>query len=55
MKKFSLLVDGKACDTKIYEYFPYADKAIVDFKNTYKKIIAVKKGEETPDNISEYV
>ena len=55
MKKFSLLVDGKAYDTKIYEYFPYADKAIVDFKNTYKKIIAVKKGEETPDNISEYV
>jgi hypothetical protein len=32
MKKFTLLINGKDVDTGIYDYFPYIDKAIIDFR-----------------------
>ncbi|MCX7661360.1 MAG: aldehyde dehydrogenase family protein, partial [Candidatus Omnitrophica bacterium] len=51
MKKFTLLVGGKDLDTGIYEYFPYADKYISDFKTTFRILTQLKLGkisEESP-------
>jgi len=49
MEFFSLFVNGKDVDTGKYEYFPYADKAISDFKKTYKIISELKKGKPIED------
>ncbi|HCD37953.1 MAG TPA: hypothetical protein DEQ77_04390 [Candidatus Omnitrophica bacterium] len=50
MKTFTLLVNGQDVDTGIYEYFPYADKAIIDFKTTYRILSRLKKGELSEDS-----
>ena len=54
MKQFFLFVNGKDVDTGKYEYFPYADKAILDFKKTYQVLTKLKKG-ELPEDVDEYV
>lgn len=54
MKFFSLFVNGKDVDTGKYEYFPYADKSISDFKKTYKIISELKKG-KTVEDADKYV
>ena len=54
MELFSLFVDGKDVDTGKYEYFPYADKAISNFKKTYKIISDLKKG-KIPQESDEYI
>jgi len=57
MKKFTLLVDGKDLDTGIYEYFPYADKVISDFKTTFRIMTQVKTGKlsEDSEEVNEYI
>lgn len=54
MEHFSLFVDGKDVDTEKYEYFPYADQTILDFKKTYQIITKLKKG-ETPEDVDKYI
>lgn len=54
MRQFSLFVDGKDVDTGKYEYFPYADQAILDFKKTYQILTKLKKG-EMPEDADKYV
>ena len=49
-----LFIDGKDIDTGSYDYFPYTDKAITDFKNTYRIIYQLKKG-LIPDSYKEYI
>ena len=54
MKTYTLLIDGKDMDTGAYEYFPYADKMITDFRSTYKVIMDLKKGIVVPD-VDKYI
>lgn len=54
LEKFTLLIDGKDVDTGIYEYFPYADKTILDYKTTYRAIRQLKKGEK-PEKYEDYI
>ena len=54
MKKIFLFVDGKDVDTEKYEYFPYADKATLNFKKTYQIITKLKKGTISED-VDEYI
>ena len=54
MEQFSLFVDGKDVDTGKYEYFPYSDQTILDFKKTYQVITKLKKG-EPPEDADKYV
>ncbi len=54
MEKFSLFVDGKDVDTGKYEYFPYADQYITDFKKTFQIMTKLKKG-ETPEDTDKYI
>ena len=54
ISQFNLFVDGKEVDTGIYDYAPYSDKFITAFKDTYRVITKLKKG-EIPDNADEYV
>ena len=54
INQFNLFVDGKEVDTGIYDYTPYSDKFITSFKDTYRVITKLKKG-EIPDNAGEYV
>ncbi|MCX7661511.1 MAG: aldehyde dehydrogenase family protein, partial [Candidatus Omnitrophica bacterium] len=57
MRKFTLLVNGKDLDTGIYEYFPYADKYISDFKTTFRVITKLKTKqipEDSPE-ANEYI
>ncbi|MCL2799916.1 MAG: aldehyde dehydrogenase family protein [Endomicrobia bacterium] len=54
INQFNLFVDGKEVDTGIYDYTPYSDKFITAFKDTYRVITKLKKG-EIPDNADEYV
>ncbi|MCR4662943.1 MAG: aldehyde dehydrogenase family protein [Endomicrobiaceae bacterium] len=49
MEKYYLFVDGKDIDTGKYEYFPYSDMAISDFKKTYQTVTDLKKGKKTED------
>lgn len=52
MRKFTLLLNGKDLDTGIYEYYPYMDKVITDFRGTYRIITQLKLGqlaEESPE------
>jgi len=50
MKKFKLLVDGKDLDTGKYDYFPYVDKMILDFRKTRKIIKELKEGKATEES-----
>ena len=43
MKKFTLLVNGQDLDTGVYEYLPYVDKLITDFRGTRKIIRDLKE------------
>lgn len=52
MQKFTLLVNGQDLDTGIYEYFPYADKYITDFKATFRILTRLKTG-KLPENSPE--
>lgn len=54
MQDFTLLVNGKDVDTGKYEYFPYADKTIINFEETYKIITNIKKGKQV-DNVDDYI
>ncbi|MCM8796234.1 MAG: aldehyde dehydrogenase family protein [Candidatus Omnitrophica bacterium] len=57
MEKFTLLIDGKDLDTEVYEYFPYADKYISDFKTTFRILTQLKMGkifEDSPE-ANEYI
>jgi acyl-CoA reductase-like NAD-dependent aldehyde dehydrogenase len=54
MKQFSLFVNGKDIDTGKYEYFPYSDQTILDFKKTYQVINKLKKGEMSKD-VDKYI
>lgn len=46
LKTFPLFIGGEDVDTWDYEYFPYAEKMILDFKSTYRMIVQMKKGEK---------
>jgi acyl-CoA reductase-like NAD-dependent aldehyde dehydrogenase len=50
MKIFTLLIDGHDLDTGIYNYFPYTDQVLKDFRATYKIINTLKKGIDVPDS-----
>lgn len=50
MQKFSLLVDGQDLDTGVYEYFPYTDKKISDFENTFRISTRLKLGKIPEDS-----
>ncbi len=54
IKTFTLFIDGRDIDTGIYEYFPYVDKSIIDFKTCYRIITQLKKGLMPPE-ANEYV
>jgi len=57
MEKFTLLLNGQDLDTEVYEYFPYADKAISDFKSTFRVMTQLKTGkllENSPD-VNKYI
>jgi acyl-CoA reductase-like NAD-dependent aldehyde dehydrogenase len=54
MEKFTLLIGGKEIDTGNYEYFPYAFKAISDFRKTLGIIKDIKKGNMPPES-DEYI
>lgn len=54
MKKFTLLVNGKDLDTGIYEYFPYVDRSIKDFR-TVRGIIHALKDNTAPSETDDYV
>ena len=54
MEKFLPLINGKDIDTGSYEYFPYIDKLLVEFKKTREIIKDTKKG-NTPQNAKEYI
>ena len=54
MEKYCLFVDGKDVDTGKYEYFPYSDMSILDFKRTYQIITDLKKGKSSKD-VDKYI
>ncbi len=54
METYTLLIEGKDIDTKNYNYFPYSDKMITDFKTT-RNIISELKGGKIPLNTNEYI
>ncbi len=57
MKTFTLLIDGKDLDTGRYGYFPYSDKLICNFKNTFRIITEIKTGklQEDSKEANEYI
>ncbi|MDD5504309.1 MAG: aldehyde dehydrogenase [Candidatus Omnitrophica bacterium] len=54
MENYTLLVGGKEIDTGNYEYYPYACKAIFDFKAVRTVIKELKRG-SIPEKTDEYV
>ncbi len=54
MKGFTLLIDGLDLNTGQYQYFPYTDKVITDFRGTIKAIGELKRG-ATSEKTAEYV
>jgi len=50
MRKFTLLINGEDLDTGVYEYFPYADNYISDFKTTFRIITQLKLGKLSEDS-----
>ena len=57
MEKFTLLVDGQDLDTGIYEYFPYTDKTLTDFKTTFRILTQLKIGklQEESEEANKYI
>jgi len=57
MRNFTLLIDGKDLDTGIYEYFPYAEKYITDFRTTFKILTQLKMGKlsEDSEQVNKYI
>jgi acyl-CoA reductase-like NAD-dependent aldehyde dehydrogenase len=57
MKKFTLLVNGQDLDTGVYEYFPYTDKKISDFKATFRTLtrLKTKKLSEDSEEVNKYI
>lgn len=57
MKKFNLLLNGLDLDTGNYAYFPYTDKKICDFKNTFRTLtqIKTKKLSEDSEEANKYI
>jgi len=57
MKKISLLINGQDLDTGTYEYFPYADKTISDFKTTFRILTQLKTGKlsEDSEEVNKYI
>lgn len=57
MKKFTLLIEGKDLDTGSYGYFPYSDKFISDFKNTFRTLTRLKTGKlsEDSEEVKKYI
>ncbi|HLF85789.1 MAG TPA: aldehyde dehydrogenase family protein, partial [Nitrospiria bacterium] len=54
LQTFKLLVNGKDLDSGKYEYFPYADKLIVDPRTTIQIIKDLKTG-KIPENYEKYI
>jgi len=54
MKKFTLFVNGRDVDTGVYEYFPYAEKMISDFRGTRKVIKDLKEG-KIDKNVDDFI
>lgn len=44
IKKFYPFVNGQDVDTKKYEFFPYADKFITDYKTVREMMVQLKRG-----------
>lgn len=51
---YPLYVGGKDVDTWDYEFFPYAEKSILEFKKTYRIVSQLKQGER-PTGFEDYV
>jgi acyl-CoA reductase-like NAD-dependent aldehyde dehydrogenase len=54
MENYTLLVGEKEIDTGNYEYYPYACKAIFDFKAVRTVVKELKRG-STPEKTDEYI
>lgn len=54
MKKFTLLVNGRDLDTGVYEYFPYTDKIIMNFRKVKAVIKNLKEGITSPE-VDDYI
>ncbi len=54
LQTFTLLVNGENLDTGDYEYFPYAEKLITDFRTTLHIIKQLKAG-QFPENYKDYI
>lgn len=57
MKRFTLLINGQDLDTGIYEYCPYADKKISDFRTTFRILTQLKIGKlsEDSEEVNKYI
>ena len=57
MENFSLLINGKNFNTGKYEYFPYVDRKITDFKTTFRILTKLKIGKISEDSkeVSKYI
>ncbi|KJJ84854.1 succinate-semialdehyde dehydrogenase [Candidatus Omnitrophus magneticus] len=59
MHFYKLLIGGKDIDTGVYEYLPYADKAISDFKKTRRIILLLKQDRDAASelgiDVDEYI
>lgn len=49
LREFSLLVGGKLVKTDNYEFYPYTEKMILDWKGTRSRISQLKKGIQPVD------
>lgn len=54
IKTYCLFINGKDVDSGKYEYFPYSEKAIVDYKTAYRIVACLKKGIYHPE-ADEYI
>ena len=54
MKHFTSLINGTDLDSSTYDYFPYADKYVLELKKTREIIKEVKNG-KIPNEINEYI
>lgn len=57
MRKFTLLLNGNDLDTGKYEYYPYVDKKVSDFKTTFKILTRLKLGKitEESEEVKKYI
>jgi acyl-CoA reductase-like NAD-dependent aldehyde dehydrogenase len=54
MKNITLLINNEEIDTGVYEYYPYANSVIRDFRTTRKVIRDIKQGKNITD-ASDYI